>query len=72
MTESPDLYCLHPSHIYDRDMPPCEALGIERLKLADALAAAVRRSLNHPSLDTEQEDATRAALWAYLKTGRNV
>jgi hypothetical protein len=34
MREDPGMYCLHPSHICDREMPPCEARGLARLKAA--------------------------------------
>ena len=30
--------CLHPAHIYDQTMPPCEAIGVQRIaRLTDAL-----------------------------------
>jgi len=30
--------CLHPAHIYDRALPPCEAIGVRRIaQLQDAL-----------------------------------
>lgn len=42
MRESPDAYCLHPGHIYDREMPPCEAAGIARITKLEAVYAAAR------------------------------
>lgn len=45
MTEGAEVYCLHASHIYAADMPPCEVLGIQRIRdlerLLRGLTAAV-------------------------------
>jgi len=43
LTGDPDVYCLHPSHIYGVALPPCEARGVERMSiLRDALTEALR------------------------------
>ena len=35
-----NAYCLHPAHIYGRELPPCESAGVARIEsLETALAA---------------------------------
>jgi hypothetical protein len=34
--------CLHPAHIYDRELPPCEARGVARIAELRATAERAR------------------------------
>lgn len=31
-----EQYCLHPNHIYSRELPPCEQRGVERIAALEA------------------------------------
>jgi len=42
MTEDPSMYCLHPSHIYGKELPPCERRGIERIDRMRLVLGALR------------------------------
>jgi hypothetical protein len=57
--------CLHPAHIYDQPLPPCEALGVKRIAVLEArLASAERvvRAARESALDPTSETLACAKL----------
>ena len=71
-TADVQAYCLHPAHIYDQVMPPCEQLGIERIKaLETAVLEATRHLLGKCDCLTGVACAfrTEAALAPFVETG---
>jgi hypothetical protein len=47
MTDDVESFCLHSAHIYSQPLPPCEALGVDRIKVLQAEVSRLRASLEN-------------------------